>query len=185
MIHIRNAQLEDCPGLARVQVDSYRTAYASLFPESYLAQFTYEEQEQDWRDWVATHPDDLLLVAGSDDKVSGYLLARAQPDIYPGYDAEILAMHVRQAEQGRGIGSQLLKAAVKALEGGGCRSVMLWTLQDNPVCRWYERLGGKVLGEKRNLVEDWEIVEIAYGWETISSLFPGSASGPAGVRDPD
>ena len=91
MILIREAFLQDCHGIAHVQVDSYRTAYAGLFPDTYLAQFTYEEQTQDWREWLVTHADDLLLVAVSpEDQVTGYLLARAQPDIYPGYDAEIL-----------------------------------------------------------------------------------------------
>lgn len=177
---IREALLKDCPGLARVQVDSYRTAYAGLFPEPYLAQFSYEEQAQDWRAWLATHPDDLLLVAPlPDDQVIGYLLARAQPDIHPGYDAELLAMHVRLPDQGRGVGKALLRAAVERLEERGCQSVMLWTLKGNPVRQWYERLEGQVLGEKSFQIDDWEIVEIAYGWETISTLLTGNESGPA------
>lgn len=186
MFQVRRAQPVDCPGLAQVQVDSYRTAYAGLFPESYLAQFSYEEQMQDWREWLTTLSNDVLLVAVStEEPVLGYVLARAQQDIYPGYDAEILALHVRQAYQGRGVGSALLKAVVGQLLEWGCRSVMLWTLQGNPVRRWYERLGGEMLGEKRYLVGDWEIVEIAYGWETISSLLPPGGSDSAGIHSRD
>ena len=176
MTRIRHARPVDCPGIARVQVDSYRTAYAGLFPESYLTQFTYEEQTQDWEVWLATHPEDLLLVAMSPEgQVIGYLLARAQPDIHPGYDAEILAMHVKLAHQRKGIGKALLRAAVEGLEERGCRSVMLWTLKGNPARAWYERLGGKVLGEKRFQVDGWDIVEFAYGWETLSTLLPSDA----------
>jgi ribosomal protein S18 acetylase RimI-like enzyme len=168
---IREALPEDCPGIARVQVDSYRTAYAGMFPDSYLARFTYEEQTQDWQEWLVTHPDDVLLVALSpEEQVIGYLLARAEPDIYPGYDAEILAMHVDLAHQEKGIGKALLWAAVASLKGRGCRSVMLWTLKNNPVRKWYERLEGKFLGEKRFQVDGWDIVEVAYGWEAIATL---------------
>jgi L-amino acid N-acyltransferase YncA len=104
MIRIRKALAEDCPGIAQVQVDSYRTAYVGLFPEPYLAQLTYEEQAQDWQAWLETNADDLLLVAlSADNQVIGYVLARAQPDIYPGYDAEILALHVKLPYQGSGI----------------------------------------------------------------------------------
>ena len=39
MIQIREVILEDSPGIARVQVGGYRTAYAGLFPEPCLAQF--------------------------------------------------------------------------------------------------------------------------------------------------
>ena len=186
IVQVRRAHLADCLAIAQVQVDSYRTAYAGLFPESYLVQFTYEEQAQDWREWLATLTDEVLLVAVSaEEPVLGYVLARAQQDIYPGYDAEILALHVKQPYQGAGVGSALLKAAVGQLQEWGCRSVMLWALQGNPVREWYERLGGKVLGEKRFQVDGWDIVEVAYGWETMSTLLPVSRSGPSEVPGPD
>jgi hypothetical protein len=40
-MNIRPAVLDDCPALARIQVDSYRTAYAHIFPQSYIDHFTY------------------------------------------------------------------------------------------------------------------------------------------------
>jgi hypothetical protein len=55
---VRQATIGDSCGLARVQVDSYRRAYAGIFPPSYLAHFTYEEQEQDWHDLLSMVPSD-------------------------------------------------------------------------------------------------------------------------------
>jgi ribosomal protein S18 acetylase RimI-like enzyme len=177
---IRQATVKDGRGLAQVQVDSYRTAYTGLFPEPYLDRFSYEEQEQDWLDLLTGGMDDILLVAVSaEDRVIGYVLARAAPDLFPGYDAEILALHVRQSLQRKGIGKALLRRAVQELEARGCASVMLWTLKGNPVRRWYERLGGKVIGEKSHQVDNWDIVEIAYGWEKLSALRPGGPSAGA------
>lgn len=171
MTIIRDAVPADCPGIARVQVDSYRGAYAGLFPPAYLAQFSYAEQEQDWANWFASGGSDLLLVALSpENKVEGYLLARAQPEAFPGYDAEIAALHVRQAARGRGIGQALLSQAAGVLAARSCRSVMLWTLHGNPVRHWYERLGGRLLGEKSFEVDGWLITEVAYGWEDILVL---------------
>ena len=185
MIQVRKARPADCPGIARVQVDSYRTAYVGLFPGPFLAQFTYEEQALDWETWLAANTDDLLLVSESDNQVIGYVLARARPDIYPGYEAEILAMHVKLAHQERGAGKALLRAAIEQLQERGCHSVMLWTLKGNPVRQWYERLDGKVLGEKSYQIDDWDIVEIAYGWETIATLWPGNRSLPANEPNSD
>ena len=120
-----------------------------LFPEPYLARFTYEEQAQDWQTWLATNREDVLLAAESmDNQVIGYVLAQARPDIHPGYDVEILALHVQQAAHGRGIGKALLRAALTELEGRGCQSVMLWTLNGNLVRQWYDRLEGKIIGER-------------------------------------
>jgi ribosomal protein S18 acetylase RimI-like enzyme len=171
LYEIREAMPGDCRGIAEVQVDSYRTAYANSFPKAYLEHFTYQEQEQDWLDLLNKNSDDILLVAVSVEKqVVGYLLARAQANIYPGYNAEILALHVRQALQRKGAGTALMQKAAEILGERGCKSVMLWTLKNNPVRRWYESLQGKILGEKSYQVDDWEVAEIAYGWEEISTL---------------
>lgn len=171
MVEIREANAVDCHGIARVQVDSYRTAYAGLFPETYLQQFSYEEQEEDWLELLTTATKDMVLVAASaEQEVVGYVLARAEPGIYPGFDAEILALHVRQPCQRGGLGTALFTAVIGKLEESGCKSVMLWTLLGNPVRGWYERLQGKLLDEKSYQVDGWNIVEIAYGWDDISAL---------------
>jgi ribosomal protein S18 acetylase RimI-like enzyme len=168
---IRPAVPGDSREIAEVQVNSYRTAYAGWFPESYLERFSYEEQTQDWLELMASSPDDILLVATSEEEeVIGYVLARAEPDIYPDFDAEILALHVAQAFQRKDIGKALLTRVVEELEQKGCRSVMLWTLKGNPIRHWYDRLQGRIISEKSYRVDDREIVEIAYGWDNISSL---------------
>ncbi len=170
-LHIRPAARHDCLDLAQVQVDSYRSAYGGFFPQAYLDHFTYQEQAQDWRDLLASETPDILLVAANDDaQVIGYVLARAEPDIFPGYDAEIAALHVRRVYQRQGVGRALLKSAVQQLQARGCASVMLWTLKGNPAQRWYEKLRGQYLGDKTYPVDDWDIVEIAYGWPDLRTL---------------
>ena len=173
MFQIRPANFQDCPGLAQVQVDSYRTAYASFFPSSYFEQMTYAEQEQDWREWLASGKDEILLVAHlAETQVVGYVLAKAEPDVYPGYASEIMALHVRRAHQHQGLGYALLQSAARQLAECSCQSVMLWTLKGNPIRRWYEKLGGQFLGEKTYPVDDWDIVEVAYGWKPLTVLLP-------------
>lgn len=163
---IRPATPADCAGIAKVQVDSYCTSYAGFFPQSYFQNFSYAEQEQDWRNWFASENGEILLVAVSaENEVLGYALARAKAEIYPGYASELAALHVRKALQSQGIGKALLLNAVQHLAARGCQTVMLWTLQGNPVRRWYERLQGKLLGETNYDVDGWNIVEVAYGWE--------------------
>lgn len=166
----RPARDADCPALGRIQIDSYRSAYAPSFPPGYFDDMTYEEQEADWREWLRAHPDDVLLVAEAEGEVWGYVLARARHDIYPGYDAEVLALHVRVAYRSRGAGSALLHAAMEALRSRGCRSVMLWTLRDHAARQWYERLDGRLIGEKTDDVDGWPVTEVAYGWPDISEL---------------
>lgn len=171
MFIVRSATLKDCTGIARTQVDSYRTAYAGLFSQPYLDHFTYDEEEQDWRDLLSADFNDILLVAVSpEDQILGYLLARAEPDSYPGYDAEVIALHVNRSQQGQGIGKALLRNAVEQLIERKCQSVMLWTLSGNKVRQWYAQLGGKIIDEKSQQVDDWTVYEVAYGWEDITRM---------------
>lgn len=172
MIQIRKATAQDSAGLARVQVDSYRTAYAGLLPAEYLVRFSYEEQEQDWRDWPATHPDDILYVAVDEEgEVAGYALGRPGPAGIAGFDSELLALHVRGLLRGQGLGRRLVAAAAGELGQEGCTAMMLWVLEGNPARGFYERLGGRLLGRQTvTLDEGVRAVEVAYGWADIESL---------------
>ena len=173
-MNIRQAKFEDSAGIAHVQVDSYRTAYAGIFPQAYLEHFTYEEQTQDWRELLSAGPAVVLYVAETDaGEIVGYALGRPDPNEFPPYESELVALHVRKAYQHQGIGQRLIAAVATHLKQEGCASLMLWTLAQNPSRGLYERLGGLWLAEK-----DWggnedfgvAVQEVAYGWTSIESL---------------
>jgi GNAT superfamily N-acetyltransferase len=174
-VEIRRARDEDCAGLARVQVDSYRTSYAGIFPQSYLGAFTYEEQEGDWRDLLASGGDDILFVAESDSgEIVGYALGRPGSGGVQPYDSELVAWHVRRLYQGQGVGRRLVAAVAEQLKSQGCHSLMLWVLEANPTRAIYERMGGRLLDAQQM---SQGAVEVAYGWPDIERLY-GNAPGP-------
>ncbi len=195
-MNIRPATAHDAAALAHIQVNSYRTAYAGLMPADYLAHFTLEEQEQDWRDLLAEPTGDILLVAEMDGgEIAGYALGRPGPvkvlalqagkELPAGaYDSELVSLHVRRALQKQGVGRALVRAMAQALHGQGCSSLALFVLAGNPACTFYERLGGQRVGEKRWTVPasqagtldefDFEVVEAAYGWPEITALCGGA-----------
>jgi GNAT superfamily N-acetyltransferase len=167
-VQIRKAKVEDSASLARVQVDSYRTAYAGIFPQPYLDRFTYEEQEQDWRDLLTSETGDKLLVAETETgEIVGYALGRPGATTVPPYDAELVAVHVRAAHQGQGIGRELVAAMARQFIEAGCRSLLAWVLEKNPARLFYEQMGGALLAETQT---SQGAVEVAYGWSSLDSL---------------
>ena len=92
-MNIRKAIEKDCPGIARVQVDSYRTAYAPIFPSEYLEHFTYEEQEGDWRRLLAAAEPSTVQYVAVDEagEVVGYALG-VPSDELPPYGGNLTAM---------------------------------------------------------------------------------------------
>ncbi len=170
-IVVRAARAEDAAALAQIQVDSYRTAYAGLLPAEYLAHFTYAEQTQDWLDLLAGPGTDLLMVAERADELIGYVLGRAGPTLWPTYDAEIVALHVRRAEQRQGVGRRLLAVLAGELRQAGCTAAVLSVLEGNSARAFYHRLGGIELGRQQvELGDDHTAVEIVYGWSDIAAL---------------
>jgi ribosomal protein S18 acetylase RimI-like enzyme len=173
-MHVRPAQVGDSAGLARVQVDSYRTTYAHIWSQELLDHFTYEEQEQDWTDWMTNRPDDLLYVAESrTDEVNareivGYALARPGPTGVAPYDSELLALHVHPTRSRQGIGRRLVAVVSEQLKRQGSVSMMLWTMQENRAHGFYRRLGGQLLDARK--VSGSGAAEVAYGWPAIDSL---------------
>ena len=169
-LKIRLASLKDAAGIARVQVDSYLSAYKSLLPAEYLANFTYEEQEKDWQGWQKDHPEDILLVADDDGVIIGYSLNRKLPD-EPGW-GEVAALHVSMLLKRRGVGKALFVESACQLQKKGCRSLLIWTLEDNPSRGFYEHLGGKLSKTKDWIIEelDFHKVEVCYRWEDITQI---------------
>lgn len=186
---IRTAVPADAPALAHIQVDSYRRSYAGIFPPAYLDHFTYEEQIQDWLDWLAAaaaadSADFLLAAEAPDGQVVGYALGRPGLTGLPPYDCELAALHVRGEHQHQGYGLALMQAAVERFRQAGCRSLLLWVLEQNsPARRLYERLGGWLVGRQTIQVgEAGEVSaqETAYGWPSLAA-FP-APPGPQSVR---
>ena len=174
-LRIRKARIKDSAGLARVQVDSYRTAYAGILPPTYLAHFTYAEQEQDWRDWITQQHDDLLYVVETEaGEIVGYALGRSQIDDASPYHSELIALHVRRPYQRRGIGRWLAATLAEQLHNQGCSSLVLWVLEGNSARSFYERLGARVIEQQEwggNAEFGVQVKEVAYAWSDIESLY--------------
>lgn len=187
---IRPAQPADSPQLARIQVDSFRTAYAPIFPADYLAQFSYEEQEQDWRDLLTAPMSDFLLVAeNGNGEILGYALGRpgrsrpGRSSDTLGYDGELVSLHVRRPDHRQGVGRALVQAVAGRFQQLGAASMMLWVLADNPARHFYEKLGGRLLPDQKewggNAEYGLQVVEVAYGWSDLAGLQTMFANQPA------
>lgn len=170
---LRPAAYADSPALARLQVESYRNAYAGLLPQDYLDHFTVEEQTFDWQELLAGPQDFILLVAEDENQaLLGYALGHLGQTAIEGYDSELDALHVQRNAQRQGIGQALIGAMARALQTAGAESIMLWVLVHNPARGLYERLGGQLLGKRQVTLGEGDVLaeEAAFGWKRISDL---------------
>jgi NADH:ubiquinone oxidoreductase subunit D len=59
--------------------------------------------------------------------------------------------------------------AARLVENGLTRPVV-WALEKNPWCAFYERLGGKRVAQKMIEIGGAPLSDIAYGWDEIELL---------------
>ena len=179
---IRPARPEDAAGIARVNGDTWRAAYRGIFPDEVLERRGREpDAAERRRRWIAT-PGTAVFVAEEEGEVLGFSMAGAPREPLAGYDAELFAIYVLPAHQGRGLGRRLLFAAAAAMAAAGRRSWFLWTLRDNPAARgFYERLGGSLVAERTAVVEGTSVQEVGYGWESLADAFRPPEATPPGV----
>jgi GNAT superfamily N-acetyltransferase len=75
------------------------------------------------------------------------------------------------AHQGKGAGRELIRTLASWLNQHDYRKMRLWVLEDNPSCRFYEKLGGaRLSGAKTVELGGKTLTEVAYGWPDLSAL---------------
>jgi GNAT superfamily N-acetyltransferase len=173
MIRVRKAQREDAAAIARVNVDTWRSAFCGIISDDFLNALSYEDREKHFRDYI-DQTEELSFACVAEDEqgeVLGFVIGgRERMGIIP-YAGEIYALYVLQSWQNKGIGRMLVKAAAGQLFQSGISSLMLWTLESGSACGFYEMLGGKQVTTRVFAIAEEELLFAAYGWDNIELLF--------------
>ncbi len=172
MIVVREATATDAPGIARVHVDSWRTTYKGMMPDSVINSHTYESRTQMWSR-ALNNPDWRGFMYVAEDKsgqIVGFASGGPAREYAAGYDSELTALYLLQEYQGKGIGKRLFWAVVRRLEAMGFRSILIWVLAGNEACGFYEKMGGRKVREMQETVGDFTQTDYGYGWSDLAAL---------------
>jgi GNAT superfamily N-acetyltransferase len=170
---IREATHDDVPAIAKVHVDTWRTTYKGIVPDEYLASLSYERRENIWHQILndASENVDFTYVAEEKSgKIIGFAnggLERTGDSVYKG---ELNAIYILQSSQRQGVGRKLFGTVVEKLNQMDIYSMLVWVLDDNFACRFYEALGGKRIYDKQMEIGGVMLTAVAYGWTDIKNL---------------
>ena len=172
-MRIRTAELQDAGSLARVHVDSWRSTYAGILPDEFLAGLSYRDRESFWEQVLTTaRPTVSNFLA---ETASGYVvgLAAGGPERTGNatYVGELYLVYLLEQYQRRGLGRLLVSAVAERLLADGFDSMLLWVARDNhPACRFYEALGGEPIDSRTIDIAGAGVAEVAYGWQQVADL---------------
>jgi ribosomal protein S18 acetylase RimI-like enzyme len=170
---IRRACSADAASVARVYVESWRTAYAGLLPDDVLIDLSLREQEASWRRMLLRRRAANSIVVAELPKggVVGFgSFGRARE---PGlsFEGEIYTLYVDPDHQGEGLGKRLLETLFGRLLERGMENAVAWVLADNPARFFYEAMGGTRVATRSERLWGGRLPEVAYGWPDLHEAF--------------
>jgi GNAT superfamily N-acetyltransferase len=173
MATIRHATAADAPGIARVHVDTWRSTYQDIVPQAFLDSLDVDARAKQWDEWLAREGVHVFVAedaGGVCGFISGGILHDGVHVAALNYDSEIYTLYVLAAAQGRGAGRELMGALAHRLVQDGLLRPVVWALEENPWCAFYERLGGKRVAQKTIEIGGAQLSDVAYGWDEIATL---------------
>lgn len=174
-ITIRPARPADARGIARIDVETWRAAYAGVLSAAYLVGLSERRREAGWRMVILREPRDVRVAVDPAGAVFGFGScgpSRGERS-FPG---EVFTLYVAPDRQNRGIGRRLLIALFRRLAAARRDAAIVWVLRDNPGRFFYERLGGRQVSRKAIAVGGTAVEALAYGWTDLPGYLAAVSS---------
>lgn len=169
----REATSGDAAAIARVHIESSRSAYEGILPAEVLAEMTYERRLRNWSKTLGEAGGNEFVYVAEDAsrRVIGFASGGPERDGDDVYDGELYAIYIVDARRRTGAGRGLVHSVAERLAESGFRSMLVWVLAENlPARRFYEALGGARVREKGIERGGRALAEVAYGWADVKTL---------------
>lgn len=161
MATLRDAVAADALLISRIITFSWRGAYQDIMDAAYLARLPEEYWLPSMRAWLDSGRMYGYIALEDGLPVGCVVYGRGRDEDHSDW-GEIVALYVLPEAMGRGIGRQLLTAALDALHDDGFSRVYLWAIQH------YER--AKQFYHRHGFVDSGECVAYRIGGQAIADL---------------
>lgn len=176
MVIVRRATPSDGPGIAKVHVETWQTAYASMIPHSALLRMSEREKSWVWSESLARERNGHMVVVAEEmgAGVVGFGSCGRAGAIGLPYEGEVYMLYVLPDYQDNGIGRALLRALFEILRERGFTSALIWVLAENPARFFYQAMGGQWVAVREERLWGATLREVAYGWPDLKQALAPS-----------
>ncbi len=174
-LKLRPAGPEDAALIARLHVESWRSAYRDILSPDYLAGPIEAERLETWRGRLAEpSADRQAIVAEREGEALGFICVFADAD--PRWGSLVDNLHVVPTAKGAGVGAALLRAgAAWSVSVRPDAPLYLWVFERNtPAQRFYDRMGGQAVERALRPTPDGQSYPgLRYAWADPRRLASG------------
>ena len=172
LLTIREAEPSDAAQIAQVNHEAWLSTYRGILTEAYLESRSLDDQVQIWQSTLAQpSPSENRFVALAGSQVIGYCGGGRNPDTRSPFQSELFGIYLLQEYQRQGVGHQLVHVLARWLQKQGSKSMLVWVMDKNPYRRFYEKIGGELLDQTRDV--DYggaKLTVVSYGWTDLGKL---------------
>jgi L-amino acid N-acyltransferase YncA len=153
---IRDATAEDIPALSSLHVKAWNNTYGKG-PTIALRQQQWEAQFKNASDnWF------LLVLENQGHELIGFAKGQRYKEAdLPQFDGELNKIYLLRDYQRLGLGSRLFRAVAQRFLSMGIRNMVLFSIPQNPSCKFFEAMGGERLHGKGGEFHG------GYGWKDL------------------
>ena len=158
---IRNVETNDAEKIAQIKIETWRKTYLNIFPDELLKNLELNSEIQKCLDNIKNRN---VIVYEKNGEVIAYCYYGKRNDIsYKEYEGEVFALYVKNDCQEHGIGTKLLKYAIKDLFTK-YKKVLLWCAKENTrAISFYKKNGLEILGEEVENIGGKDVEKVALG----------------------
>lgn len=168
---IREATLSDAEAIAKVYVDCWKTTYKNIVPDSFLNNLSYDKRKQYWNFNISNRENYIFVAVNDKSEIVGFTVGcKEKTGKYKDYLGEVTSLFVLEKYQRTGIGKELLQNLFVRLNNLQLSTVLVWMLEENNACSFYENLGAKLIDTQTLDFPKMKLKAIAYGWDEITSI---------------
>lgn len=164
---IRNVKQEDIPSVVDINITGWQTAYQGIIDNQYLDNLD-SEREQRIVKMKNNYMSGGFIVAELDNQVVGFCRYVDNNNFSPTIvdaDCELTVIYVKPNLKGCGIGSKLFEYVLNEFSKLNKNLMVLWCFKDNePTIKFYEKMGGRIIGEKAKEHGGKENTEVCFAY---------------------
>lgn len=166
-MEIRRAVLDDAEGIAIVHVDSWRSTYKGILPDTVLDQLSYEHRTELWVKNLSDTKQFIAVAVSDQGQIVAFATAGKRPSNNIKHAGDLTSIYALQEFQGKGIGKKLLKAAFEYFNQNGYQQVFVEVLEDNPTKHFYTYYGATFVKNLKIKMGGKELNESVYEWSSV------------------